>query len=56
MEVTDENASEGRAKAQTDRNRAKEEQEANLIKLAHKISDLRAIPSSPAADWSVKPR
>jgi hypothetical protein len=26
MEVTDDNASEGRAKAQTDRNRAKEEQ------------------------------
>jgi hypothetical protein len=30
--------------------------EAKLIKLADKISNLRAIASSPAADWSVERR
>ena len=32
----------------------KKSREAKLIKLADKTSNLRAIASSPAADWSVK--
>jgi (p)ppGpp synthase/HD superfamily hydrolase len=34
----------------------KKSREAKLIKLADQISNLRAIASSPAADWSVKRR
>jgi len=34
----------------------KKSREAKLIKLADKTSNLRAIASSPAADWSVKRR
>jgi (p)ppGpp synthase/HD superfamily hydrolase len=32
----------------------KKSREAKLIKLADKTSNLRAVASSPAADWSVK--
>jgi (p)ppGpp synthase/HD superfamily hydrolase len=34
----------------------KKSREAKLIKLADKTSNLRAVASSPAADWSVKRR
>jgi len=57
MEVSDDKAlpKEERKRKQVE-NAAKKSHKAKLIKLADKTSNLRAIASSPAADWSVKRR
>lgn len=57
MEVSDDKAlpKEDRKRKQVE-NAGKKSHEAKLIKLADKTSNLRAIASSPAADWSVERR
>jgi hypothetical protein len=57
MEVTDDKAlpKDERKRKQIE-TAPKKSREAKLIKLADKTSNLRAIASSPAADWSVKRR
>ena len=57
MEVTDDKAlpKEERKRLQVE-TAPKKSREAKLIKLADKISNLRTIAASPAADWSVKRR
>ena len=57
MEVSDDKAlpKENRKRMQVE-NAGKKSHKAKLIKLADKISNLRAIASSPAADWSVERR
>jgi len=57
MEVTDDKTlpKEERKRKQIE-TAPKKSREAKLIKLADKTSNLRAIASSPAADWSVKRR
>jgi (p)ppGpp synthase/HD superfamily hydrolase len=57
MEVTDDKTlqKEERKRRQIE-TAPKKSHEAKLIKLADKISNLRTIASSPAADWSVKRR
>jgi len=57
MEVTDDKAlpKDERKRKQIE-TAPKKSREAKLIKLADKASNLRAIASSPAADWSVKRR
>jgi (p)ppGpp synthase/HD superfamily hydrolase len=57
MEVTDDKTlSKDERKRKQIETAPKKSREAKLIKLADKTSNLRAIASSPAADWSVKRR
>jgi hypothetical protein len=57
MEVTDDKTlSKDERKRKQIEAAPKKSREAKLIKLADKTSNLRAIASSPAADWSVKRR
>ena len=55
MEVTDDKTlpKDERKRKQIETAPKKKSREAKLIKLADKTSNLRAIASSPAADWSV---
>ncbi len=57
MEVSDDKAlpKDERKRRQVD-NAGKKSYKAKLVKLADKTSNLRAIASSPAADWSVERR
>ena len=57
MEVTDDKAlPKGERKRRQIENAPRKSRDAKLIKLADKTSNLRAIASSPAADWSVERR
>jgi (p)ppGpp synthase/HD superfamily hydrolase len=57
MEVTDDKTlPKDERKRQQIKTAPKKRREAKLIKLADKTSNLRAVESSPAADWSVKRR
>jgi hypothetical protein len=54
--VTKEWMEKGKRKEEQEKNAHKKTTRAKLLKLADKTSNLRALASSPAPDWSVKRR